>query len=91
MAALTTSLTEIKQLNKPTDPPLVSSNMIVKQSATQKDLGLTLLSLQRFTATEILKWVILSLEAVVRRCSSKQEFLKILQCSQKNNCFGVSF
>ena len=53
--------------DKPTDPPLLSSNMIVKQSATQKHLGLTLLSLQRFTATEILQWVILSLEAVARR------------------------
>ena len=40
----------------------------------------TLLSLRRFTATEILKWVILSSEAVVQRCSVKRcswKFYKI--------------
>ena len=30
-------------------------------------------------------------EAAVRRCSSKQVFLKISQYSQENTCVGVSF
>ena len=30
-------------------------------------------------------------EAVVRKCSSKVMFLKILQVSQENTCAGVSF
>ena len=32
-----------------------------------------------------------NIEAVIRRCSSKQMFLKILQISQENNRVGVSF
>ena len=32
-----------------------------------------------------------NMEAVVRRCSSKQVLLKILQISQENACVGVSF
>ena len=31
------------------------------------------------------------MEATVRRCSSKQVILKILQCSQENNRVGISF
>ena len=34
---------------------------------------------------------ILYAEAVVRKCSSKKMFLKILQISQENNCVGVAF
>ena len=30
-------------------------------------------------------------EAVLRRCTSEQVFLKIWQCSQKNTCFGAFF
>ena len=32
-----------------------------------------------------------STEAVVRKCSSKQVFLKISQISQENTCVGISF
>ena len=32
-----------------------------------------------------------NIEAVIRRCSSKQMFFKILQISQENNRVGVSF
>ena len=32
-----------------------------------------------------------NLEAVVSRCSSKQDFLKISHTSQENTCVGVSF
>ena len=31
-----------------------------------------------------------SIEAVVRRCSSKYRYLKISQISQENGCVGVS-
>ena len=30
-------------------------------------------------------------EAVLRRCSSKYVFLKILQISHENTCVGISF
>ena len=32
-----------------------------------------------------------NMETVVRRCSSKQVFLKISEISQENTCVGVSF
>ena len=32
-----------------------------------------------------------NMETVVRRCSSKQVFLKISQISQENTCVGFSF
>ena len=32
-----------------------------------------------------------NIEAFVRKCSSKQVFLKISQLSQENICVGVSF
>ena len=39
----------------------------------------------------ISNFTIRSTEAAVRRCSSKQVFLKISQYSQENTCVGISF
>ena len=39
----------------------------------------------------IANFMIRGTESAVRRCSSKQVFLKILQYSQENTCVGVSF
>ena len=36
-------------------------------------------------------FMIRSTDAAVRRCSSKQVFLKILQYSQEGICVGISF
>ena len=42
-----------------------------------------------YTWLKILDWLIETLEAVIRSCSSEYVFLKILQISQENTCVGV--
>ena len=61
-----------------------------------KDLFIQILIWHSFILTTTLKMTCIdhvdnTVEAVIRRCSSKQVFLKISQISQENTYVGVSF